>query len=76
MLPLPKVGSGRKEPKRKQPKKVPSLHLTGKDSMQFIKEADARTKAKEARVAKEDQIKKEAVKTSRAAERKAKKKPK
>ena len=76
MLPLPKVGSGRREPKRKQPKKVPSLHLTGEDSMKFIKEADARTKAKEARVAKEDKIKKEAVKNSRAVERKAKKKPK
>ena len=76
MLPLPKVGSGRKESKRKQPKKVPSLHLTGKDSMKFIQEADARTKAKEARVAKEDKIKREAVKNSRAAERKAKKKPK
>ena len=73
---MPKVGSGRREPKRKQPAKVPSLHLTGEKSMKFIKEADARTKAKEARVAKEDIIKKEAVKKSRAEERKAKQKPK
>ena len=76
MLPLPKVGSGRRDPKRKQPKKVPSIHLTGQESMKFIQEADARTKAKEAQVAKEDKIKKETVKNSRALERKAKQKSK
>ena len=73
MVPLPKVGSGRSEPKRRPAKKVPSLHLTGEESMKYIAEADARTKAK---VAKEDKIKKEAVKSSRAAERKMKKKMK
>ena len=74
--PLPKVGSGRREPKRKPAKKVPSLHLTGAKSMKYIAEADARTKEKEARIAKEDKIKKEAVNKSQAAERKNKKKSK
>ena len=76
ILPLPKVGSGRREPKRKPAKKVPSLHLTGAKSMKYIAEADARTKEKEARIAKEDKIKKEAVNKSRAAERNNKKKSK
>ena len=56
ILPLPKVGSGRRESKRKPAKKVPSLHLTGAKSMKYIAEADARTKEKEARIAKEDKI--------------------
>ena len=76
MVPLPKVGTGRTEPKRRPAKKVPSLHLTGEESMKYIAEADARTKAQEAKVAKEDKIKKEALKSSRAAERKTKKKTK
>ena len=42
--------------------------------MKYIAEADARTKAKEARIAKEDKIKKEAVNKAWAAERKSKKK--
>ena len=61
MVPLPKVGSGRTEPKRRPAKKVPSLHLTGEESMKFIGEAYATTKAM---VAKEDKIQKEAVKRS------------
>ena len=44
--------------------------------MTFIAEADARTKAMDAIVAKEKKIKKEAVNKSRAEERKTKKKPK
>ena len=44
--------------------------------MKYIAEANARTKAKEAKVTKEDKIKKEVVKRSQAAERKAKKKTK
>ena len=74
ILPLPKAGSGRREPKRRPPKKVPSLHLTGAKSMKYIAEADARSKEKEARISKEDKIKKEAVNKSRAEERKNKKK--
>ena len=58
MLPLPKVGSRRTDPKRKPAKKVPSLHLTGEESMKYIAEDDARTKAKEAKVAKENKVKK------------------
>ena len=50
--------------------------MTGEESMKYMAEADARTKAKEAKVAKEDKIKKEAVKSSWAAERKMKKKTK
>ena len=42
--------------------------------MKYIAEADARTKVKEAKVVKEDKIKKEAVKRSQAAERKTKEK--
>ena len=53
--------------KRRPAKKVPSLHLTGEKSMKYIAEANAKTKAKEAKVAKEDKIKKEAVKKSQAA---------
>ena len=49
MVPLPKVGSGRSEPKRRPAKKVPSLHLTGEESMKYIAEADARTKARRQR---------------------------
>ena len=64
MVPLPKVGSGRTKPKRKPAKKVPSLHLRGEESMKYIAEVNARAKAKEAKVAEEDKIKKEAVKRS------------
>ena len=44
--------------------------------MKYIAEADARTKEKEARIAKEDKIKKEAVNKSQAEDRKNKKKSK
>ena len=37
----------RRESTRRQPKKVPSYHLTSPKSMQFIREADERAKAKE-----------------------------
>ena len=43
--PLP--AAKRREPTRRQPKKVPSYHLTSPKSMQFIREADERAKAKE-----------------------------
>ena len=63
MVPLPKVGS-----ERKPTKKVPRLHLTREKSMKYITKSDARTKAKEERVTKEDKIKKEAVNKSQTAE--------
>ena len=34
---------------RRAPKKVPSFHLTGAETMKFIKEADIRAKEKEAK---------------------------
>ena len=55
----------RKEPTRRQPKKVPSYHLTSPKSMQFIKEADDKDR-------KTELVKKEAVKNLRKNERKTK----
>ena len=52
----------KKEPTRMPPKKVPSYHLTSSRYMEFIKEADARAKAKEEKDRKIDLVKKEAVK--------------
>ena len=61
----------KKEPTRRPPKKVPSYHLTSSKSMEFIKEADARAKAKEEKDRKIDLVKKEAVKKLRNQERNA-----
>ena len=55
-----------------QRKKVPSYHLTGAKSMEYIKKADARTKEKEEKDKKTELVKKEAVKKLRLEERKAK----
>ena len=66
----------KKEPTRRPPKKVPSYHLTSSKSMEFIKEADARAKAKEEKDRKADLVKKEVVKKLRNQERKAKRKGK
>ena len=74
LLPIPE--DGRREPTRRQAKKVPSWHLTGKKTIQYVKEADSRSKEKKAKVEKENIIKKEAVDKHRAAERKASKKRK
>ena len=46
MVYLPEANK-KKEPTRRPPKKVPSYHLTSSKSMEFIKEADTRAKAKE-----------------------------
>ena len=62
VLPLPE--NARKESKRRPPKKVPSYHLTGPASMQYIKDADTRAKAKLA--------KKEPVKETKQAVKKTK----
>ena len=61
MAPLPE--GNRKEPTRRQPKKVPSYHLTSPKPMQFIKEADDSAKIKEEKDRKTELVKKEAVKT-------------
>ena len=66
----------RKEPTRRQSKKVPSFHLTSPKSMQFIKEADDRAKIKEEKDRKTELVKKEAVKNLRKNERKTKTKTK
>ena len=71
MVYLPEANK-RKEPTRRPPKKVPSYHLTSSKSMEFIKEADTRAKAKEEKDRKTDLVKKEAVKKLRNQERKAK----
>ena len=76
VAPLPE--GNRKEPTRRQPKKVPSYHLTSPKSnqMQFIKEADDRAKIKEEKDRKTELVKKEAVKNLRKNERKTKMKTK
>ena len=74
VAPLPE--GNRKEPTRRQPKKVPSYHLTSPKSMQFIKEADDREKIKEEKDRKTELVKKEAVKNLRKNERKTKTKMK
>ena len=66
----------KKEPTRRPPKKVPFYHLISSKSMEFIKEADAKAKAKEEKDRKADLVKKEAVKKLRNQERIAKKKGK
>ena len=71
MVYLPEPNKNKKEPTRRPPKKVPFYHLTSTRSMEFIKEADARAKAKEEKDRKIDLVKKEAVKKLRNQERKA-----
>ena len=46
VLPLPDSGR-RNKSGRKPPKKVPSFHLTGEQSIRFIKGADTREKDRE-----------------------------
>ena len=75
LAPLP--AAKRREPTRRQPKKVPSYHLTSPKSMQFIREADDRAKAKEQKDKNTDLVKKkEAVRKLQNEERKAKTKGK
>ena len=67
----PEHNKNKKEPTRRPPKKVPSYHLTSNRSMELIKKAGARAKAKEEKDRKVDLVKKEAVKKLRNQERKA-----
>ena len=69
VLPLPEKGR-KTVTTRRPPRKVPSYHLTGAQSMKYIKEADARAKEKSTEAEKMDKVKKEAVKNAKAAERK------
>ena len=72
VLPLPEEAK-KVETKRRPANKVPSYHLTGDKTMKYIKEADERAKEKELKDKKTENIRKEAVKQARHAERKAKK---
>ena len=60
----------RKKLQGNPPKKVPSFHLTGPESMEYIKEADDRAKEKAKETEKMEKVKKEAVKAAKAAKRK------
>ena len=72
ILPLPEEAR-KVETKRRSANKVSSYHLTGDKTMKYINEVNERTKEKELKDKKTENIKKEAVKQARAAERKAKK---
>ena len=72
VVPLPE-GGRRKTSERKPPKKVPSFHLTGQETMRFIKEADTRAKEKEAKVKEKEEIKKNALKKAQMEKCKQKK---
>ena len=70
--PIP-AGARKGSPKRKPGPKVPSWHLTGKKTMQYVKEANTRSQVKKEKADKEDKVKKEAVDKHRANERASKK---
>ena len=74
-MPLPTKGR-KKETTRRPSKKVPNFHLTGVESMKYIKEADARAKEKSKEAQEMETVKKEAVKAAKAAKRKPRAKPK
>ena len=57
VLSLPE-GGRRQSCGRRAPKKVPSFHLTGAETMKFIKEANIRAKEKEAKQKEKEEIKK------------------
>ena len=59
---------------RRAPKKVPSFHLTGAETMKFIKEADIRAKEKEAKQKEKEEIKTKALKEAQKQKRKQKRK--
>ena len=67
---------GRKKTKfwKKAPKKVPSFHLTGAETMKFIKEADIRAKEKEAKQKEKEEIKTKALKEAQKQKWKQKRK--
>ena len=71
MLPLPKDDK-ENQTKRRAPKKVPSYHLTGAKSMEYIKEADARTKEKEEKDKKTELVKKRSSKETQIIRKKGK----
>ena len=54
---------------RKKTKKVPDWHLTGKETMQYIREAHTRQEEKQKKEEKYEKIKTEAVKNAKKNER-------
>ena len=54
---------------RKKPKKVPDWHLTGKETMQYIREAHTRQEEKQKKEEKYEKIITEAVKNAKKNER-------
>ena len=71
MIPLPKDDKENKTKRRVQ-KKVPSYHLTGAKSMEYIKKADARTKEKEEKDKKTELVKKRSSKKTQIGRKKCK----
>ena len=57
---------------RRAPKKVLSFHLTGVETMKFIKEADIRAKEKEAKQNEKEEIKAKALKEAQKQKQKQK----
>ena len=72
MLPLPKDDKENQTKRRVPPKKVPSYHLTGAKSMEYIKKADARTKEKEEKDKKTELVKKRSSKETQIRRKKGK----
>ena len=61
------------QPKRKQPKKVPSWHLTSEESLAYIEESNKKTEEKQRKTEEEDNIKHKAVLAHRKQKRDANK---
>ena len=60
MIRLP-VQPNSDKPKRKQPKKVPSWHLTSDQSLAYIEESNKKTEEKQRKTEEEDNVKHKAV---------------
>ena len=67
LVKLPK--KEQKVTKRKKPKKVPDWHLTGKETMEYIREVHTRQEEKQKKEEKYQKIKIEAVKNAKKNER-------
>ena len=61
------------KPKRKQPKKVPSLYLTSDESLAYIEESNKKTEEKQRKTEEEDNVKHKAVCAHRKQKRDANK---
>ena len=61
------------KPKRKQPKKVPSWHLTSDESLAYIEESNMKTEEKQRKTEEKDNVKHKAVLAHRKQKRDANK---